>query len=360
VSKPTAMYDLVKTLTEIPGPTGQEDLVHEWCADHWSTITDDVQITGVGNVVAKIGGQGPNIIILAHGDELTLMVTSITENGLLRVWPAGRDLRGRPALRYVPINQPVLVMSDSGPIDGQLVYASGHVISAADQKDHFEWADWFVDLGLMTRERVTSLGIRPGSRIVVNSKTRRLGDAIMGKAMDNRAALSIVTSVAERADTAKLKHTLWVGSTIQEENGLLGASSIPEVAEFSYAINLDVGLCGDVPGTRPETHPAKLGGGPIIVHQDSSGHYSHRMTMAMAETAEANGIPVQHAVFQNYGSDGAELTRRGIETVLLTMPTRYTHSPNEMVTEPELVQCVDLILAYLEREPLPPRWTAGK
>ena len=48
--------------------------------------------------------------------------------------------------------------------------------------------------------------------------------------------------------------------------------------------------------------------------------------------------------------------RRGIETVLLTMPTRYTHSPNEMVTEPELIQCVDLILAYLERDPLPPRW----
>jgi endoglucanase len=80
------------------------------------------------------------------------------------------------------------------------------------------------------------------------------------------------------------------------------------------------------------------------------------MTMAMAATAEANDIPSQHAIFQNYGSDGAELIRRGVETVLLTMPTRYTHSPNEMVTETELVQCVDLILAYLERDPLPPRW----
>ncbi len=76
----------------------------------------------------------------------------------------------------------------------------------------------------------------------------------------------------------------------------------------------------------------------------------------LAEAAAASSIPVQHAVFQNYGSDGAELIRRGVETVLLTMPTRYTHSPNEMVTEPELVQCVDLILAYLEREPLPARW----
>ena len=143
----------------------------------------------------------------------------------------------------------------------------------------------------------------------------------------------------------RLKHTLWIGSTVQEENGLLGASSIPDINPFDFAINLDVGLCGDVPGTRPENHQAKLGGGPIVVHQDSSAHYSHRMTMALAEVGSANGIPIQHAIFQNYGSDGAELIRRGIETVLLTMPTRYTHSPNEMVTERECVQCVDLILA---------------
>jgi putative aminopeptidase FrvX len=38
------------------------------------------------------------------------------------------------------------------------------------------------------------------------------------------------------------------------------------------------------------------------------------------------------------------------------MPTRYTHSPNEMVSESECVQCADLILAWLERDPLPPRW----
>jgi endoglucanase len=350
------MFELVKTLTEIPGPIGQEELVHEWCAKHWSDFAEDVAITPVGNVVAKVGGMGPSLIVLAHGDELSLMVRSISDNGLLRVWPATRDLRGRPSSRYSPVNQPALVLADSGQIPGQLVYASGHVMDAASTREHFLWDDWFVDLGYTSKEKVESFGIRTGSRIVLNPPTRRLGDTIVGKAMDNRAALSIATSVAERANKAALKHTLWVGSTVQEENGLLGASSIPDVHNFDFAINLDVGLCGDVPGTKPENHPSKLGGGPIIVHQDASVHYSHRMTMAMAATAEANDIPIQHAIFQNYGSDGAELIRRGVETVLLTMPTRYTHSPNEMVTETELVQCVDLILAYLERDPLPPRW----
>ena len=85
------MFDLVKTLTEIPGPIGQEEQVHEWCAEHWSTVVDDVQITQVGNVVARVGGDGPSLIVLAHGDELGLIVKWITDNGLVRVWPAWTD-----------------------------------------------------------------------------------------------------------------------------------------------------------------------------------------------------------------------------------------------------------------------------
>ncbi len=350
------MFDLVKTLTEIPGPTGQEEIVHEWCARHWGEFAEHVEITRVGNVAARVGGQGPSLIVLAHGDELGFVVTSVTENGLLHLWPARRDPKGRPTLRYNPINQPVTILAESGPIDGQLCYASGHVMNAAEAKDYFNWDDWFVDLGYSSRERVEALGIHPGTRFVINPPTRRLGDTIVGKAMDNRAAIAIATSVAERAELAGLKYELWVGSAIQEENGLLGSASIPEIHQFDFAINLDVGLCGDVPGTTSRTHPAKLGGGPLVVHGDISTQYSHRLSMALVEAGHSADIPVQQAVFQNYGSDGAELIRHGIETALLTFPTRYTHSPNEMVIEHELVQCVDLILTFLGREPLPPRW----
>jgi len=60
--EPSDMYDLVKTLTEIPGPTGQEDLVQAWCARHWSILAAVVQVSPVGNVLARVGGAGPRII----------------------------------------------------------------------------------------------------------------------------------------------------------------------------------------------------------------------------------------------------------------------------------------------------------
>lgn len=354
----TPMFELVKTLTEIPGPTGQEDRVHEWCAGHWSGFAEHVEITRVGNVLARIGGEGPSIIVLGHGDELGLIVKSITSNGILHIWPTSRITSNRPKYSYNPINSPVLVLADHGDVDGQLTYASGHVVGEIG-KGFFEWNDWFVDVGYSTRADVEALGIHPGSRIVINPPTRQVGNTIIGKAMDDRALLAIATSLAERVDTSKLRYQLWVGSSIQEENGLVGAASIVETHPFEYGIALDVGLCGDVPGTTKVNHPAEMRKGPIIVHQDSSVNYSRRMTMALVDAAHEAGIDHQQAVFQNYGSDGAELTRRGVETVLLTVPTRYTHSPNEMVTERDLVACVDLILAFLERGPLPARWPKG-
>ena len=354
--EPSDMYDLVKTLTEIPGPTGQEDLVQAWCARHWSILAAVVQVSPVGNVLARVGGAGPRIIVLGHGDELALVVRSITAEGLLTVWPAWRDVRGRPPYWYSPINQPVCVLADDGLIDGQLCYASGHVVGGPRDKDTFEWDDWFVDLGLRDRARVDALGIHPGTRLVPNPPTRRLGDAVVGKAMDNRAALAIATAVGERARAETLRYELWIGSSVQEENGLLGAASVAATERFDYGIALDVGLCGDVPGTNPARHPSRLGDGPIVVHSDTFAHYSPRVSRALVETARAAGLPVQQAVFQNYGSDGAELIRHGVETGLIAFPTRYTHSPNEMVTLEDLERTVDLILAFLEREPLSPRW----
>lgn len=277
MSEPTPMFELVKTLTELPGPIGQEELVHQWCAEHWSRFAAEVRMNRVGNLTARVGGQGPAMLVLAHGDELALVVRSITENGLLHVWPAWRDQRGRPPHWYSPVNQPVCVLADSGRLDGQLCYASGHVIGGATDKDRFEWDDWFVDLGYRARAQVEALGVHPGTRLVANPPTRKLGDAIVGKAMDNRAALAIATAVGERAPLDALRYQLWLGSTVQEENGLIGAASIPEMGHFDAAIALDVGLCGDVPGTSPERHPARLGAGPIVVYQDASVHYSQRL-----------------------------------------------------------------------------------
>ena len=347
------MFALVKALTELPGPVGHEDAVQDWLVERWGGWAE-VRRTGVNNVLARVGGGGRRLIVMGHADEICLMVKSVDEAGFLRVWPFYADRLGHPPRWFVPFNQPALVLTDGGTVEGVIATASGHVVGGnQSRKERLEWNDLFVDCGFRSREDAEERGIHPGCRVIWNPPTRRLGErSIVGKAMDDRAALAIATAVGERlAGRDDLAYEVWLASVIQEENGLIGASSVFDALPADLCINLDVGLTGDVPGPDAVDFPCQLGAGPILVHQDSSCHYSRRLIARLVEIAAARAIPVQQAVFQNYGSDGAALIRRGVETVLLTYPTRYTHSPIETVDEDDLTRCVELIVAFAT-EPL--------
>ena len=343
------MFALVKELSELPGPTGHEDAVQDWLVTRWSKFAAEVRRTRVNNVLARIGGSGPRLVLVAHADEICLMVKSVTDEGFLHIWPYYSDQLGRPPRWFTPLNQPALVISSSGRVPGVFATASGHVVGGRNsQKEQFEWNDWFVDIGVRSRDDVEALGIGPGARVIWNPETRRIGRNITGKAMDDRAALAIATAVGEQlAGRDDLPYEVWLASTVQEENGLLGAASLADELTCDYAIALDVGLTGDIPGPDKRDFPSRLGAGPIVVYQDASCHYSRRLSDKLLEVAKSGEIPVQRAIFQNYGSDGAALIRRGVETALLTYPTRYTHSPIETVDETDLQHAVDLIVRFV-------------
>jgi len=343
------LFNLIKTLTELPGPVGDEGAVQDWLASHWAEIGLDVERTRVGNLIARVGGSGRRLLIAGHADEICLMVKSVSKSGFLHLWPYYNDALGQPPRWFVPVNQPALVLGGNRPVEGSIATASGHVIGGrVSKKTHFDWNDWFVDIGVRTRDEVEALGIGPGCRVIWNPPTRRVGRNVVGKAMDDRAALAIATLLAQRLTSRQdLAYEVWVASTIQEENGLIGAASIALHHSFDMAVALDVGLTGDIPGPDPIDFPCTLGAGPTIVFQDASCHYSGRLSNLLMTTARCHEIPMQRAIFQHYGSDGASFVRQGIETALLTYPTRYTHSPIETVDLDDIQGCVDLLERFV-------------
>src|SRR5690606_35108873 len=188
-------FELIKTLTELPGPVGLETAVQDHIADHWGRFAQDVQRTRVNNVIAKVGGSGERRMFVAHADEICWIVRSISDDGFLYIGPFYRDLVGRPTKNTIPLNQPALVLTGNGPVPGIFATASGHVVSQAQRTSStWEWTDWFIDIGKSSKEEVEALGIHPGSKVVWNPETRRLGDYLVtGKAMDDRVALAIAT-----------------------------------------------------------------------------------------------------------------------------------------------------------------------
>ncbi|MDR7468119.1 MAG: M20/M25/M40 family metallo-hydrolase [Armatimonadota bacterium] len=345
------MFDLVKTLTELDGPTGYEDPVQEWLAGRWTALGLAVQRTPIGNLMAHLGGEGPRLLIGAHADEISFRVKSIDDRGFLWL-TSGRGRAEERLPELVPLGYParVLLDGDGGTtVEGIFATVTGHVMTRRQRREYerraYDWLDFYVDVGVRTRAEAEALGLHPGLPVINAVTTRRVGRYIVGKAMDDRAGLAIMTALAERVDRRRLHFDVWLTSMVMEEIGMVGAR--PVAAGFDAGLIVEVGPAGDIPLVDPRSMPVALGKGPILVHKDLAMPYDRRLTAALARAAAAAEVPVQHATFQNFTSDGAEWVQEGVPTAMVAFPCRYTHSPFETVDEDDLRRTVDWLEAFL-------------
>jgi putative aminopeptidase FrvX len=339
-----AMEALLRTLSELPGPTGQEEAVTAWVAERWGEL-GEVTRSRVGNLFLRLPGPGPRVLLAAHADELSLIVRSVTPEGFLRVLPGERDSFALPVF----LGHRFRVLADGGPLPGILATTTGHAMTPQQRErgGALGWDDLFVDVGL-TAPEAAAAGIRVGTRMVWDPGTTRVGRLLVGKAMDDRLGVAVLVELARRLAGRSAPFDLTFALTVQEEVGMVGASSLArEGREFDVGFVIDNGVAGDVPTTHEEHVPVRLGGGPALVHRDSSVHYSRRLIGELRRTAGANGIPVQDLVLYHYSSEGGHLVRQGIETVLVAPPIRYSHSPFEAVDPADVDATVRLLEAYL-------------
>src|SRR4051812_12373236 len=80
-----SVVQMMKELTEAPGPSGSEGAVREVFVREMRSVGADVSSDGLGSVIARVTGssQAPRIMIEAHMDEVGLMVRYITEDGFV-------------------------------------------------------------------------------------------------------------------------------------------------------------------------------------------------------------------------------------------------------------------------------------
>ncbi|HEY0038257.1 MAG TPA: M20/M25/M40 family metallo-hydrolase [Longimicrobium sp.] len=335
--------ELLRTLSLLAGPTGQEDEVLGWVRREWEGRGEVTQ-SPVGNLFLRIPGPGPRVLLTAHADELSLIVRSVTPDGFLRVLPGERDLFAFPYF----IGAPVRVLADSGPLPGVVATTTGHAMTP-EQKERVKlgWDDLFVDVGLSAGE-CAERGIRIGTRMVWDSPPRRMGRLLVGKAMDDRLGVAVLVELSRRLAEAAPRYDVTLALTVQEEIGMVGASSLArDGRSFDIGFVIDNGLAGDIPTVSPAHVPVRLGGGPTLVHRDSSVHYSRRLIGALRDVAGRHSIPVQEMVLFHYSSDGAHLVRQGMETMLIAPPIRYSHSPFETIDPADVEATVRLLEIFL-------------
>jgi len=311
------------------------------------TFAADVKTDVSGNTLATVNPEGrPRVMLAGHIDEIGLQVTHVDDDGFLYVAGIGGwDPQ-------VLVGQRVKILGPPGGVRGVVGRKAIHLQKAEERRKPSKISQLWVDVGVGSRAEATALGLRVGDAMVVDAAMVSLaGDRIASRAIDNRiGAYVVLEALRLLADASPMASAVAV-ATVQEEIGGGtggGARSSAFGLEPDVALVVDVTFSTDVPDIeKKELGEHRLGGGPVL----SRGSAAHPVVFErLVEVAEAEGIPftIQAAPrATRTDADSIYLTRSGVPTGLVSVPNRYMHSPNEMVSLSDLESTARLLAAFV-------------
>jgi putative aminopeptidase FrvX len=336
---------LLEKLSNAHGISGWEGSVQQIVKEEIEPYVDEIRVDSLGNLIATKKGEKPSILIEAHADEIGLMVKHVDEKGFIRF------IRIGGWFDQTLLNQRIIIHTRSGPVTGVIGSKPPHVMKDEDKKKVVQSRDMFIDIGCISQKEVEDLGILPGTPISIDRTFADLqGDKVTGKAFDNRAGLVVVIEALKRT---KSKSTIYVVATVQEEVGLKGAKVAAYNLNPDLAIAADVTIPGDHPGIEKMDAPVEIGKGPVLVVADASGRgliATPQVIEWLVGTSKEFDIPAQLEVSDGGTTDATAicLTRSGIPTGVISIATRYIHSPVEVLCLSDINKAADLMARALE------------
>lgn len=322
-------YKLLERLTQSFGPSGVEEKVTSFLAEEVRPYCDEVSTDPLGNLIAIRRGSGKKIMIAAHADEIGVMITHIDEKGFLRFAPLGGvHIQELPHRR---------VLFQSG-----IVGTIG--VEKLEKPSDLKLNKLYIDIGTTSLEESKAC-VHVGESAVFAGNYVKQDNRITSKALDDRVGCFVALEVMKRLQT---DHEIYFVFTVQEEVGVRGAQTAAFALDPDLAIALDVTGTGDTPKAHPMD--VKLGHGAAIKVFDRSMITHPKIKSWMAQTADQNTIPYQWEVLEFGGTDSGaiHLTKGGIPSGVISIPTRYIHSPSETVDQRDIESATRLLLALLE------------
>jgi len=319
---------LLKELSDSAGPSGMEEEVRDVIAKEVKDYVDRLEIDALGNLIGiKKGTEGgPKIMIAAHMDEVGLIITYIGKDGFLRFTKVGGVSE-----RYLNA-QRVVIKTRKGRVLGVVGSKPVHLLKPEEAQKVPPLEELFIDVGASSEDEVKKMGIRVGDRAVLDRGFKRMnGYVVTGKALDDRVGCAVLIETLKLLSEKEHDATVYAVATSQEEVGLRGARVAAFKIKPDLGIAVDVTIANDVAGVSESDRVTRLGKGPAIKVMDSGLLVSPKVQEYIIKVAEREGIPYQLEVISKGSTDAAaiQLTREGVVTGAVSIPTRYLHSPVE-------------------------------
>ena len=312
------MLELIKKLTASVSVSGRESAIRQTLRE----LTEpygETRVDALGNLIVHKKGSGKRILLAAHMDSIGLIVTYVDENGFARFGALG-------ALRPV------------AAIGQKFRFESGAVgVVCAERGVKPE--DLTVD-----KLYVDMLGqpVKVGDTAAYLSEPVVAGDTIASAFLDDRIGCAILLKTLELLRPTD--NDIYCVFTAQEEVGARGAktAAFSIMPELAFAVD----VCGlhDTPGEQ-KVNSLKIDGGPVLNVMDGSVLCHPAAIACLQNAADKLGIKAQRLVATRGGSDAGNIFSAGcgVPTALLTVPTRYVHSPNEVASIKTAMDCARIL-----------------
>jgi putative aminopeptidase FrvX len=336
-------YDFLRRMVETTGPSG-----YEWDAQLvWRERIQDVAISvktdTLGNCIAALNPAGrPRIMIDAHIDEIGFLVRYIDDDGFLYFAPIGGfDGSTLPGCR-------VRIMGKDGPVMGIVGRKPIHLLTPDERKIAPELKSMWIDIGAAGREAaeaVVSVG-NAGGR--AHGFTRLQGNVVACNSMDDRVGAYVIAETFRALAGSDVRAGVWASSSTMEEIGLRGARVSSYDIEAEIGIAVEVTWTSDHPqAPKTELGDVQVGKGPVIC---VGANTNPRIFERLVGAAQAEGVPYQvDADPAGTGTDMnvMQMSRHGMATGLISVPTRYLHTASEIVSLDDVDASVTVLTRFV-------------
>lgn len=315
---------LLERLCTAQGISGDEGAVREMILEEITPYAESVTVTPLGNIIAeKKGAQRAKtrLLLNAHMDEVGMIVTGITKEGLLRFTPVGGIDR-----RILP-GKSVMV---AGSIPGVIGAKPIHLLEGDEREKAPSLDSLTIDIGALSQEEAEKL-VSPGDSVTFVSLFDTAYGMIRSRAIDDRAGCAILIDLMKK----ELPYDCTFVFAVQEEVGLRGSKTAAFAAKPKAAIVVESTTAADIAGVEPDKQVCRVGKGPVLSFMDRATIYDRPYFQLAQKLAKENEIPcqVKEAVAGGNDAGAIHVSRGGVRTAAISLACRYLHAPVGMISQ---------------------------
>lgn len=311
----------LKELCMSHGPSGREDWLHDYVGNVFSEF-GEVTSDNLNNLIIHKKGKGKGkIMLMAHLDEVFMVVTSLKENGFLEFKGNGIDPK-------TLVSKEVVIHGKDKDINGIIGIKPPHLMTEEDKKKATTIESLLIDTGY-SKSALEKI-IKPGDYITIKGNYKELlNNNISVKTVDDRSGVVALYRCAKELKDINHDLDVYFVCSAQEEVGHRGAKTATNRINPDIGIAVDVTFdCGRYGLKNGDT---KLGKGGVIC----VGPNIHpKVRKRLMNICKEYSIPYQVEVEAgNTGTDAwdIQVAGDGVATLLISIPIKYMHTSVETV-----------------------------